>query len=153
MIYRLSGIVTIPEVRYEYGLFENSTSDIKYFSIDNFLNSIYKNSPTARIIIEIKKRIKNNKKVFEYLSCLEGQLFKAKNKNGVYDWHVGKYNRGTCLGDVFFDNVGEYVKIALTDVDYKKYVTDTELLQEVLYGEPLIDKVLETLPVLRGGGQ
>lgn len=134
MVYRLNGKLVIPDGRYEYGLFENSTTNIKYISIDRFLDYIYKNSPSANVIVKVKKRDRDNNKNFKLLFFTEGELFKAKNRNGVYDWHIGNYRFSRCLGDVLFDNVDEYVQVTIDDVDYKKYVTDTKLLEELLYG-------------------
>ena len=134
MIYRLSGKLNIPERKYEYGLFENSTMDIKYLSIDRFLEYIYMNSPNSNVSIKVNLKDKQDKKKYSEIFSNSGELFKAKNKNGVYDWHVGNYKDSKCLGDILFNNVDESIQVLIEDIDFKKYVKDTELLHEVLYG-------------------
>ena len=111
-INTLLGKLIMPEHKYEYGVFDSRTADIKFISITDILNEIYKTSPTCEVKIQIevkKKKGSTYNKVFES----EGELYMDKS-DGVWDWFVA----GKDLGKVLFENTNEDVYIEICDLDY-----------------------------------
>lgn len=117
-----TGKITIPDNRFEYCLFDNSTIGIRLISIDDIFNRIYKESPNSRIHIKIESNDKYNE--FDDID-VKGVLFKKKNSVGIYEWHIGRSSNNEdtsfCIGDWLFNNTGSKVNITIDDMDYYLY--------------------------------
>ena len=102
----------MPEHKYEYGVFENKTANIKFVSITDMLNEIYKTSPTSEVKILVEVRESKSSELKEVFNAT-GELHMDKS-DGIWDWFVGKSD----LGKVLFENTDKDVYIEICDLDY-----------------------------------
>ena len=115
--YNFEGTLIIPEKKFEYAIFSNSTADISFNSITDTLMSIYQKSPSSLVKIVLSIRDKVMKNCYSIVFAEQGELMLTKSQ-GVWDWFVGDVD----LGVMLFEYADSEVIIEIEDLDYSTYI-------------------------------
>jgi len=102
MIHKFEGKIVIPERKdtdYEFGIYNNQATT--YTNLTDVLNKIYirDTDSWAGKLISVKIRLDD-----EYVFDSIGEIYRAKDECGVYDWFIGNDNLGKVLFDLCDSN-------------------------------------------------